>query len=124
MSSCHSAASCSPGMSVVPGNSRCTGAVIAGRQSIRTGNSSARCAITAASTAEVGELNGATTPSPVWLNKNLVSLNRVAQHIVMRNQGRSHRSRVGFPPRGRTLNIGEQERHNPGGGSPADTRTE
>src|SRR4029077_11158069 len=36
---------------------------------IRTGNSSARCAATAASTAERGDANAATTPSPVWLNK-------------------------------------------------------
>ena len=35
---------------------------------IRTGNSSARCAATAASTADLGEANAATTPSPVCLN--------------------------------------------------------
>ena len=35
---------------------------------IRTGNSSARCAATAASTAERGEANAAHTPSPVCLN--------------------------------------------------------
>ena len=31
--------------------------------------------------------------------------------------------RVGFPPTGRTLNIGEQERHDPGRRGPVDTRT-
>jgi hypothetical protein len=36
---------------------------------IPTGNSSARCAEIAASTADFGEVNAATTPSPVWLNK-------------------------------------------------------
>ena len=36
---------------------------------IRTGNSNARCAETAASTADLGDANAATTPSPVWLNK-------------------------------------------------------
>ena len=35
---------------------------------IRTGNSSARCAATAASTADLGEANAAHTPSPVCLN--------------------------------------------------------
>ena len=35
---------------------------------IRTGNSSARCACTAASTAERGDVKAAHTPSPVWLN--------------------------------------------------------
>src|SRR6478735_1795490 len=37
---------------------------------IRTGNCNSRCAATAASTADLGEANAATTPSPVWLNKN------------------------------------------------------
>ncbi len=36
---------------------------------IRTGNSSARCAATAASTADLGDANAATTPSPLWLNR-------------------------------------------------------
>src|ERR1700722_1283787 len=36
---------------------------------IRTGNSSPRCAATAASTADLGEANAAHTPSPVCLNK-------------------------------------------------------
>src|SRR6516164_4167183 len=35
---------------------------------IRTGNSRARCAATAASTAQLGEANAAHTPSPVCLN--------------------------------------------------------
>src|SRR6202042_1316644 len=35
---------------------------------IRTGNSSARCATTAAPTADLGEANAAHTPSPVCLN--------------------------------------------------------
>ena len=35
---------------------------------IRTGNSSASCAATAASTADLGEANAAHTPSPVCLN--------------------------------------------------------
>jgi hypothetical protein len=39
---------------------------------IRTGNSSARCAATAALTADLGEENAAHTPSPVWLNKKTV----------------------------------------------------
>ena len=36
---------------------------------IRTGNPSARCAVIAASTADLGEANAATTPSPVWLKR-------------------------------------------------------
>jgi hypothetical protein len=38
-------------------------------------------------------------------------LDRGVQHLVMRHQGRPHRIRVCFPPTGRTLNIGEQKRH-------------
>ncbi len=41
-----------------------------------------------------------------------VRLDRRAQHLVMGGEGLSHRVRVCFPPTGRTLNIGEQERHN------------
>ena len=71
---------------------------------IRTGNSSARCAATAASTAERGDANAATTPSPVWLNKKtVVRLNRGAQHLVVRQKGRPHRSRVNSTGRGRDL---------------------
>ena len=33
--------------------------------------------------------------------------------FTVREQGRPHSVRVGFPPTGRTLNIGEQKRHNP-----------
>jgi hypothetical protein len=40
-------------------------------------------------------------------------LDRGAQHLVVRLQGRSHRDSVFLPPTGRTLNIGEQKRHNP-----------
>src|ERR1700730_18899736 len=36
---------------------------------IRTGNSSARCSATAASTADLGDANAAHTPSPVCLNR-------------------------------------------------------
>jgi hypothetical protein len=32
----------------------------------------------------------------------------------MRDKCHPHRLRVGFPPTGRPLNIGEQKRHNPG----------
>ena len=42
-----------------------------------------------------------------------VRLNRRAQHLVVGSQRRSHRVRVGLPPTGRTLDIGEQKRHNP-----------
>jgi hypothetical protein len=45
--------------------------------------------------------------------ESLMRLDRRAQHFVMRNQRRPHRSRVGFPPTGRTLDIGEQKRHDP-----------
>jgi hypothetical protein len=38
---------------------------------------------------------------------------RGAQHLVMRHKGRPHRVRVGLPPTGRTLHIGEQKRHHP-----------
>jgi hypothetical protein len=45
--------------------------------------------------------------------KAVVRLNRGAQHLVVRQQGRPHRRRVSFPPTGRPLNIGEQKRHHP-----------
>ena len=45
--------------------------------------------------------------------KPVVRLDRGAQHLVMRQKGRPHRIRVGLPPTGRTLNIGEQKRHHP-----------
>ena len=41
-----------------------------------------------------------------------VPLDRGAQYLVMRGQRHPHRLRVGLPPTGRTLNIGEQKRHN------------
>ena len=41
---------------------------LTGRELIRTGNFSARCAATAALTAELGEANAAHTQSPVCLN--------------------------------------------------------
>ena len=53
----------------------------------------------------------------------VVRLDRGAQHLVMRQQGRPHCIRVGLPPTGRTLDIGEQKRDDPEGGPPADTRT-
>ena len=40
-----------------------------------------------------------------------VRLDRRAQHLVMGGQGDPHRVRVGLPPTGRTLNVGEQEGH-------------
>ena len=45
--------------------------------------------------------------------KTVVRLDRGAQHLVMRLKGRPHRIRVGLPPTGRPLNIGDQKRHNP-----------
>jgi hypothetical protein len=42
----------------------------------------------------------------------VVRFDRGPQHLVMRKQGGPHRIRVCFPPTGRTLNIGEQKRHN------------
>ena len=51
---------------------------------IRTGNCSARCAATAASTAQPGEPNAAHTPSPGVLEQPAaVRLDRRAQHLVM-----------------------------------------
>ena len=45
--------------------------------------------------------------------KAAVRLDRRAQHLVVRGQGRPHAIRVGLPPTGRTLDIGEQKRHHP-----------
>ena len=42
-----------------------------------------------------------------------VRLDRPAQHLVMGGQRHPHRIRVGLPPTGRTLDIGEQKRHHP-----------
>jgi hypothetical protein len=36
-----------------------------------------------------------------------VRLDRLTQYLVMGGQRRPHAIRVGFPPTGRTLNIGE-----------------
>ena len=81
---------------------------------IRTGNSNTRCAATAASTADLGDANAAHTPSPVCLNNQPPCASiAAAQHLVMGGQRRPHRFRVGLPPTGRTLHIGEQERHHP-----------
>ena len=38
-------------------------------------------------------------------------LDHLAQHLVMGGQRGPHRIRVGLPPTGRTLDIGEQKRH-------------
>src|SRR6185312_4131866 len=61
-----------------------------------------------ASTADLGEANAATTPSPVWLNTNpsCASIS-VRKHLVVRGQPHPHRIRVRLPPTGRTLDIGE-----------------
>ena len=40
-------------------------------------------------------------------------LDRRAQHLVVDDERRPHRLRVGLPPTGRTLDIGEQKRHHP-----------
>ena len=55
-----------------------------------------------------------------------VRLDRRAQHLVMRRQGRPHRVGVGLPPTGRTLDVGEQKRHHPRGAAAgsADTHAE
>ena len=42
-----------------------------------------------------------------------MSLDRRTQHPVMHRQSRAHRLGFGFPTTGRTLDIGEQERHSP-----------
>ena len=59
----------------------------------------------------------------VFEQEAAVRLDRRTQHLVMGGKGLPHPIRVGFPPTGRTLHIGEQKRHNPEGGPPADTRT-
>ena len=92
---------------------------------MRTGNSSRRCAVTAASRAAFGEANAATTPSPVWLNRN-PSYDSIAVRSTSScaSSAAPHRVGFGLPPTGRTLNIGEQEGHDARRRSPADTRTE
>jgi hypothetical protein len=51
------------------------------------------------------------TVAGVAEQETVVSLNRVAQHLVMHKQSRPHRFRIGFPPTSRSLDVGEQERH-------------
>ena len=53
----------------------------------------------------------------------VIGLDRHAQHLVVNDQRRPHRLRVGLPPMGRTLHIGEQERHHPRRSSPPQQRT-
>ena len=48
----------------------------------------------------------------VFEHEAAVRLDRRAQHLVMRGQRRPHPVRIGLPPTGRTLDIGEQKRHN------------
>ena len=48
----------------------------------------------------------------------VVRLNRRAQHLIVCEKRRPHRVRVGLPPTGRALNIGEQECHDPRRWSP------
>ncbi len=51
---------------------------------------------------------------PVWLNKKPSrSRSRSRSTSSCASKGRPHRIRVGLPPTGRPLNIGEQKRHHP-----------
>jgi hypothetical protein len=59
---------------------------------IRTGNSSALCAATAASTAHLGEANAAHTPSPVCLNNQPLCVS-----IALRNTSSSAASAARIP---------------------------
>jgi hypothetical protein len=43
----------------------------------------------------------------------VIRLDRRAQHLVVDDERRPHRLRVGLPPTGGTLHIGEQKRHHP-----------
>jgi hypothetical protein len=43
----------------------------------------------------------------------VIRLDRRAQHLVVDDERRPHRLRIGLPPTGRTLHIGEQKRHHP-----------
>ena len=56
---------------------------------------------------------GSHTVTGVAEQKPVVPLDRGAQHLVMGGQRHPHRIRVGLPPTGRTLDIGEQKRHHP-----------
>jgi hypothetical protein len=40
-----------------------------------------------------------------------VRLDRAARYLVVRGKGGPHAVGVSFPPTGRTLDVGEQERH-------------
>ena len=60
---------------------------------------------------------GAHPVAGVLEQKPAVRLDRPAQHLVVGGQRRPHRIGVGFPPTGRTLDIGEQKRHHPRRGS-------
>jgi hypothetical protein len=56
---------------------------------------------------------GAYPVTGVFEQPPAVGLDRLTQHLVMGGQRRPHAIRVCLPPTGRTLNIGEQKRHNP-----------
>ena len=46
-----------------------------------------------------------------WENAPGLVRSILERYEFMGHKGRPHRSRVGFPPTGRTLDIGEQKRH-------------
>ena len=78
---------------------------------IRTGNSSARCAATAASTADSRRREGrAHAVAGVLEQPTVVRVNGFAQQLVVSSERGPHRVRVGLPPPGRPLDVGEQER--------------
>jgi hypothetical protein len=92
---------------------------------IRTGNSSARCAATAASTADLGEANAATTPSPVWLNRK-PSCASIAVRSTSSCASRAARIASASASHRRvepSISVNSNVTP-PVGGSPADTRTE
>jgi hypothetical protein len=53
------------------------------------------------------------TVTGVLEHEAVVRLYRRAQHLVMDGERVPHGVGVGFPPTGRTLNIGKQKRHHP-----------
>ena len=53
------------------------------------------------------------TVAAVAEQEPVIRLDGRAQHLVVHGQRRPHRLRVGLPPTGRTLHIGEQKRHHP-----------
>ena len=79
----------------------------AGRIPIRTGNSSARCAATRHPPPTRRGERGAHTVPGVLEQPAAVPLDRPTQHLVVGGQRHPHAIGVGFPPTGRTLNIGE-----------------